>query len=146
MEVIKDVKDTVSNVQYITILLSCLLSESAESNNPHFFKQMNFARLVACFVCRKPFSGFLSNGLKCQGNYEIFTCIYPITGVLLNHYVTNGDMLACDLKCHRHCAARAKPCLAHIDAGMVVSRENEKVVTSLDDVDKLGRFLVEKVS
>ena len=51
----------------IVLLMSCLLSESAESSSPHFFKQMNFARIVNCFVCRKPFSGFLSNGLKCQG-------------------------------------------------------------------------------
>jgi len=35
--------------------------------------------------------------------------------------------------------------MAHVDAGMVVSHENEKIVTSLEDVDKLGRFLVEKV-
>lgn len=34
------------------------------------FKPMNFARLVlaACAVCKKPFSGFLSSGVKCQGS------------------------------------------------------------------------------
>ena len=71
----------------IVLLISCLPLESAESSSPHFFKQMNFARIVNCFVCRKPFSGFLSNGLKCQGIFEICTCIYPITDVSLNHYI-----------------------------------------------------------
>lgn len=53
--------------------------------------------------------------------------------------------VVCDMKCHRHCAARAKPCTVVVDTSMVVNRENEKVVTSVEDVDKLGRFLLEKV-
>lgn len=53
--------------------------------------------------------------------------------------------VACDMKCHRHCAVRAKPCTVIIDTSMAMKRENEKVVTSIDDVDKLGRFLHEKV-
>ena len=53
--------------------------------------------------------------------------------------------IACDIKCHRHCAVRAKPCTVVVDTSMVVNRENEKVVTSIEDVDKLGRFLLEKV-
>ena len=53
--------------------------------------------------------------------------------------------VVCDMKCHRMCAARAKPCTVHVDTSKVVNRENEKVVTSIEDVDKLGRFLYEKV-
>lgn len=53
--------------------------------------------------------------------------------------------VACDIKCHRHCAVRAKPCTVVVDTSMVVNRENEKVVTNIEDVDKLGRFLSEKV-
>ena len=53
-------------------------------------------------------------------------------------------LVACDIKCHRHCAVRAKPCTVVVDTSMVVNR-NEKVVTSIEDVDNLGRFLLEKV-
>ena len=53
--------------------------------------------------------------------------------------------VVCDIKCHRMCTARAKPCMVHVDTSKVINRENEKVVTSIEDVDKLGRFLHEKV-
>ena len=41
---------------------------------------------------------------------------------------------------------RAKPCTVVVDTSIVINRENEKVVTNIEDVDKLGRFLSEKVS
>ena len=41
----------------------------------HVFKPMNFARHLACVVCKKPFSGFLCSGVKCQGSRMFSACI-----------------------------------------------------------------------
>lgn len=41
--------------------------------------------------------------------------------------------------------ARAKPCAVIVDTTSMVLSRDEKVVMNIDDVDKLGRFLIEKV-
>ena len=122
---------------------------------PHLFKPINITRLASCAVCKKPFSGFLSSGVKCQGEL-VFRWIPWFCQYILNlqqytqlgSHVTEAIFVfhvACDIKCHRHCAARAKPCTVTSDSSLLVKRENENVVASIDDVDKLGRFLFEKV-
>ena len=46
---------------------------------------------------------------------------------------------------HRHCRDRAPPCKAHIASGAYVTMSRKKVIKSLDDIDRLGKFLLDKV-
>ena len=48
----------------------------------HVFKPMIIARLAACVVCKKPFSGFLSSGVKCQGNIDFNHQCYTLYGYI----------------------------------------------------------------
>ena len=59
------------------------------------------------------------------------------------HTHTHTD---CDLIVHKHCEDRAPSCKAQIESGNYVTMSRKKVVKSLEDLDDLGKFLVEKVT
>ncbi len=46
---------------------------------------------------------------------------------------------------HRHCDDRVPPCKAKIESGKYVTMSRKKVITKLEDLDDLGRFLLDKV-
>lgn len=51
----------------------------------------------------------------------------------------------CELIVHRHCDDRVPPCKAKIASGSYVTMSRNKVVKKLEDLDDLGRFLLDKV-
>ena len=90
-------------------------------------------------------------GLLFQRMYRNFTdaiqwhtkphpCMAPPTHDIFFPSAECGEAMV-----HRHCRDRAPPCKAHIASGAYVTMSRKKVIKSLDDIDRLGKFLLDKV-
>ena len=73
-------------------------------------------------------------------NMQFVTCKVPPKHDIFTFSTECGEAMV-----HRHCKDRAPPCKAHIASGAHVTMSRKKVIQSLDDIDRLGKFLLDKV-
>lgn len=109
----------------------------------HNFKQTTASKfgVYTCAACSKGFTGFMKQALKCVGKFCATTpCMHTYSTSLFHCHAD------CNIMVHRHCEERAPACKAHIESGSYVTMSRRKIIHKAEDLDNLGRFLLEKVT